>query len=164
MKSRPAPASVRGARDTGATPAQLAAGASADERLTASPAMAAQRRRIDSAFGEAAQKKEEPNRTGMPDGLKAGIESMSGVDMSDVRVRTNSAQPKQVGALAYAQGKDIHVAPGQDKHLPHEAWHIVQQRQGRVQPTTTVGNVPVNDDASLEKEADVMGERAMRKP
>lgn len=100
------------------------------------------------------------NKTGMSDGLKSGIESMSGMDMSDVRVHRNSAKPSQVGALAYAQGRDIHLGPGQEKHLPHEAWHVVQQAQGRVQPTTSVNGVPVNDSVSLEKEADVMGSKA----
>jgi hypothetical protein len=46
--------------------------------------------------------------------------------------------------------------------LPHEAWHLVQQAQGRVRPTMQMkGGVPVNDDAALEREADVMGERAL---
>ncbi|MFC5470277.1 DUF4157 domain-containing protein [Cohnella suwonensis] len=35
-----------------------------------------------------------------------------------------------IGAQAYAQGTDIHVGPGQEKHLPHEAWHVVQQKKG----------------------------------
>lgn len=35
----------------------------------------------------------------------------------------------------YSQGTDIHIGPGQEKHLPHEAWHVVQQKQGRVKPT-----------------------------
>ena len=30
------------------------------------------------------------NNTGMPDNLKAGVESLSGIDMSDVRVHYNS--------------------------------------------------------------------------
>lgn len=123
--------------------------------------MLVQRRQIENAFGPAAQLEEEPNRTGMPDGLKAGIESLSGMDMSDVRVHQNSSQPRQINALAYAQGKDIHLGPGQEKHLPHEAWHLVQQRQGRVQPTTTVGDVAVNDDPGLEREADTMGDKAV---
>ena len=75
------------------------------------------------------------NNTGMPDNLKAGVESLSGIDMSDVRVHYNSSKPAEVGALAYTQGTNIHVAPGQEKHLPHEAWHVVQQAQGRVKPT-----------------------------
>jgi hypothetical protein len=65
------------------------------------------------------------NKTGLPDRLKAGIESLSGIDMSDVRVHANSARPAQVGALAYAQGNEIHLGSGQEKHLAHEAWHVV---------------------------------------
>jgi GGDEF domain-containing protein len=76
-----------------------------------------------------------PNRTGLPDNLKAGVEAISGFAMDDVKVHYNSAKPAQLNAFAYAQGADIHVAPGQEQHLPHEAWHVVQQKQGRVQPT-----------------------------
>jgi hypothetical protein len=109
-----------------------------------------------------AQLKTPENQTGMPDSLKSGVESLSGFDLSDVKVHYNSSQPAQLNALAYAQGSDIHVAPGQERHLPHEAWHVVQQRQGRVQPTMQLrDSVPVNDDPGLEKEADVMGAKAM---
>jgi hypothetical protein len=104
------------------------------------------------------------NTTGMPDQLKSGVESLSGIDMSDVKVHYNSSQPAQLNAHAYAQGNQIHVAPGQEKHLPHEAWHVVQQKQGRVKPTRQLkGKVNVNDDAGLEKEADVMGGKAMQR-
>jgi hypothetical protein len=102
------------------------------------------------------------NTTGLPDGLKFGIETLSGVSLNDVKVHYNSAQPAQLNALAYAQGSDIHIAPGQEKHLPHEAWHVVQQAEGRVKPTTQMkGGVPVNDDAGLEHEADALGAKAM---
>jgi hypothetical protein len=102
------------------------------------------------------------NNTGMPDQLKSGIESLSGLAMDHVKVHYNSAKPAQLNAHAYAQGSDIHMAPGQEQHLPHEAWHIVQQVQGRVQPTMQLnGGVPVNDDVSLEQEADVMGAQAL---
>ena len=60
------------------------------------------------------------------------------------------------------RGTDIHIASGQEKHLPHEAWHTVQQKQGRVKPTTSVNGTAVNDNAGLETEADVMGTKAMR--
>jgi hypothetical protein len=103
-----------------------------------------------------------PNQTGLPDQLKAGIESLSGMSMGHVQVHYNSDKPAQLQAHAYAQGSEIHVAPGQERHLPHEAWHVVQQAQGRVRPTAQMkGNVPVNDDAGLETEADVMGGRAL---
>lgn len=105
------------------------------------------------------------NNTGLPDNLKSGIENMSGYSMDDVKVNFNSNKPSQLNAHAYAQGTDIHVAPGQEKHLPHEAWHVVQQKQGRVKPTMQMkGNVNVNNDEGLEKEADVMGEKAFSMP
>ncbi len=104
-----------------------------------------------------------PNRTGLPDGLKAGIENLSGYSMDDVKVHYNSDKPATLQAHAYAQGTDIHLAPGQEKHLPHEAWHVIQQKQGRVRPTMQMkGGVNVNDDAGLEKEADVMGTKGSR--
>ncbi len=55
---------------------------------------------------------------------------------------------------------DIYVAPGQERHLPHEAWHVAQQMAGRVSPTTEINGMPVNDNAALEHEADVMGAKA----
>ena len=102
------------------------------------------------------------NNTGLPDQLKSGIETLSGFSMNDVKVHYNSSQPAQLNAHAYAQGTNIHVAPSQEKYLPHEAWHVVQQKQGRVKPTMQMkGKVNVNDDAGLEKEADVMGAKAV---
>jgi hypothetical protein len=105
------------------------------------------------------QKKE--NKTGMPDNLKSGIENLSGHSMDDVKVHYNSDSPAQLNAHAYAQGTEIHIASGQEKHLAHEAWHVVQQKEGRVEPTMQMkGKVNVNDDKGLEKEADVMGAKA----
>lgn len=102
------------------------------------------------------------NNTGLPDNLKSGIENLSGYAMDDVKVHYNSDKPAKLQAHAYAQGTDIHIASGQEKHLPHEAWHVVQQKQGRVQPTLQMkGNINVNDDAGLENEADVMGANAL---
>lgn len=107
------------------------------------------------------QTESKPNRTGMPDQLKAGIESLSGIDMSDVRVHANSDKPAKLNALAYTQGNQIHLGPGQEKHLPHEAWHAVQQAQGRVKPIMQLKDgILVNDDKGLEHEADIIGEKA----
>ena len=103
---------------------------------------------------------ESSNNTGLPDGLKTNIESLSGYSMNDVKVHYNSPKPAQMKALAYTQGTDIHVAPGQEKHLGHEAWHVVQQKQGRVQPTTQMKGVNINDNVFLEREADIMGTKA----
>lgn len=103
-----------------------------------------------------------PNRTGLPDRLKAGVEALSGVSMDDVKVHYGSSKPAELNALAYAQGSDIHLAPGEERQLPHEAWHVVQQAQGRVKPTTEMKGLAINDDAGLEREADAMGARAAR--
>ncbi|WP_244648363.1 EndoU domain-containing protein [Ruminiclostridium herbifermentans] len=100
--------------------------------------------------------------TGLPSNLRSGLENLSGIDLSDVSVHKNSDKPQQVGALAYTQGNNIHIAPGQEKYLPHEGWHAVQQKQGRVPPTMQMkSGTLVNDNAELEKEADVMGDKAV---
>ena len=99
---------------------------------------------------------------GLPNGLKSGVESLSGHSMDDVKVHSSSSEPAQLNAHAFAQGSDIHLAPGQEKYLPHEAWHVAQQKQGKVEPTTQLkGKIPVNDDERLENEADVMGAKAV---
>ena len=104
------------------------------------------------------------NNTGLPNDLKTGIENLSGHTMDDVKVHYNSDKPAQLNAHAYAQGTDIHIASGQEKHLAHEAWHVVQQKQGRVKPTLQMkGKVNINDDKGLEKEADVMGKKALQR-
>ena len=114
----------------------------------------------DSYISTPIQRKQ--NSTGLPDNLKSGIENLSGYSMDDVKVHYNSAAPAQLQAFAYAKGTDIHVASGQEKHLPHEAWHVVQQKQGRVKPTIQMkGILNINNDVELEQEADVMGAKSM---
>ena len=100
------------------------------------------------------------NRTGIPDGLKRGMEGMSGVSLDDVTVHRNSAEPARFAALAYAQGNQVHLGPGQERHLAHEVAHVVQQKQGRVRATGQALGQPLNDEAGLEREADAMGARA----
>jgi hypothetical protein len=111
-----------------------------------------------------AKEAETPNKTGLSGELKAGVENLSGYSLDDVRVHYNSPKPVQLQALAYTQGTEIHVAPGQEEHIPHEAWHVVQQAQGRVKPTMQMEKgVPVNEDEGLEREADVMGAKALQR-
>jgi hypothetical protein len=121
--------------------------------------------------GTTFQRKEDPSAGnsakpsgGLPEELKSGIESLSGISMEDVQVHYNSEKPAQINARAFAQGTNIHLGAGQEKHLPHEAWHVVQQKQGRVKPTMQMkGTVHINDDDGLEREADEMGEKAMQR-
>ena len=106
------------------------------------------------------QLKEKANNTGLPDQLKAGVEQLSGHSLDDVKVHYNSSKPAQLKAHAYAEGNQIHLSQGQEKHLGHEAWHVVQQKENRVSPTKQINGVGVNDNPSLEKEADTMGAKA----
>ncbi len=99
-------------------------------------------------------------KTGLPNSLKAGIENLSGLSMDDVQVHYNSDQPGALHALAFTEGATIHVAPGQEQHLPHEAWHVVQQKQGKVAPSIQGKGSDINVDPNLETEADVMGAKA----
>ena len=71
------------------------------------------------------------NNTGLPDNLKSGMENLSGMSLDKVNVHYNSSKPAALQAHAYAQGTDIHLGSEQEKHLPHEAWHVVQQQGGR---------------------------------
>ena len=97
----------------------------------------------------------------LPQRLQSGVESLSGVDMRGVKVHRNSAEPARWQAQAFAHGSDIHLAPGQEQQLPHEAWHVAQQKQGRTKSAhgQSTGTA-LNDDPALESEADRMGLKA----
>jgi hypothetical protein len=95
------------------------------------------------------------------DPVLRAVESLSGQSLDGVRVQRDSAEPGRIGAHAFATGDDVHLGPGQERHLGHELWHVAQQRAGRVAPTGEVAGRAVNLDAGLEREADVMGTRAI---
>lgn len=99
------------------------------------------------------------NRTGLPGALKNGAEALSGLSLDDVRVHYNSSKPAQLQALAYTQGTDIHVAPGQERHLPHEAWHVVQQKQGRVTPDNSIANMAIHDSPAADRAPEAVVQR-----
>lgn len=94
------------------------------------------------------------NRTGIPRGIKQDFETRSGLFFDNVRVHYNSQKPAKLGALAYTQGTQVYLGPGQERRLPHELGHVVQQKRGLVRPTGMVGGLPVNTDAGLEAQAD----------
>jgi hypothetical protein len=76
----------------------------------------------------------------LPGPVQHQMEAQFGTDFSAVRVHQGN-QATMIGAQAYTTGNDIHFAPGRyDPHGPggqqvlaHELWHVVQQKQGRVQ-------------------------------
>ncbi|QSQ26375.1 DUF4157 domain-containing protein [Pyxidicoccus parkwayensis] len=98
--------------------------------------------------------------TALPERLRRVLEQLSGYDLRDVRVYSASRWPARIGARAFALGSDIHLSPGAEDALEHEAWHVIQQKQGRVPITRSScleSHAGLNDDASLEREADTMG-------
>jgi hypothetical protein len=105
----------------------------------------------------------------MPKDVQDQMESVFDADFSAVRVH-EGPQPAAVEAIAFTEGTDIHIAPGlYQPHctkglelLGHELAHVVQQSQGRVRATMQAKGVGINDDRSLEQEADECGVRAAR--
>ncbi|MEM9489870.1 MAG: DUF4157 domain-containing protein [Myxococcota bacterium] len=107
----------------------------------------------------------------LPEEVRAEMESVMGMDFSAVRIHVGP-QAESIGALAFTRGMDIFFAPGQyqpsseegQRLLGHELTHVVQQAQGRVTTTMAVGGIHINDDVSLEREADAVGARAAHRP
>jgi hypothetical protein len=105
----------------------------------------------------------------MPAPIRRTMERAFNADFSAIRVHEGPEAPA-IGALAYAQGADIHFAPGAyapddargREILGHELAHTVQQAQGRVRTRIQTKGIGLNDSAALEREADVMGARAAR--
>lgn len=114
------------------------------------------------------QLKPAKSQNGMADDLRSKMENAFQADFSNVNIHQNSQNAQNIGALAYTQGNDVHFAPGQFKPnthagqelIGHELTHVIQQRNGRVKPTTQAGGMLVNDDKNLEGEADNMGRKA----
>lgn len=98
------------------------------------------------------------NRTGIPMELKERMEQSTGVSLDYVRVNYNSSRPARLGALAYTMGNQVEIGPGQERHLPHELGHVIQQKLGIVRANARYPNgIPLNTDVRLERQADEIG-------
>jgi len=105
----------------------------------------------------------------MPDPVRNKMEQSFQTDFSDVRIREGGVSSES-GIQAMTRGNEIVFAPGQyrphatagQQLLGHELAHVVQQRDGRVHPTEQLKDVAVNDSPALEREADILGQRASR--
>lgn len=100
-------------------------------------------------------KKQTPNLTGIPTQMKLDFERRSGLSFDDVRVHYNSDKPRRIGALAYTQIPQVHIGPGQERHLQHELGHVVQQKRGIVRPTGIEHGMAINRSPVLEHSADL---------
>lgn len=104
----------------------------------------------------------------LPGFLRSQLEGSFGQDLSDVRIHVDD-RAERIGTNAVTQGTHIHLPAA--KYTPasavgrqliaHEVAHVVQQRLGKVR-RPRAGEVPINTEAGLEKEADVLGTKAAR--
>ena len=132
---------------------------------------AIQRRAARTGSAPTADTDERPSGSGAPlaEPARSRMEAGFGTDLSAVRVHEGS-HVGALGAVAYAQGTDLHFAPGHydpssqrgQELIGHEVAHVMQQAEGRVAATTQYKRVDVNDDAGLEREADELGVRVAR--
>lgn len=105
----------------------------------------------------------------MPAHVQTKMEGALGTSFSAVRIH-EGPRSEALGAQAFTQGTDIHFAPGHyqpdsqsgQELLGHELTHVVQQQQGRVNASKQAKGVGLNEDASLEAEADELGAKAAR--
>lgn len=98
------------------------------------------------------------NQTGIPTQLRERLEESTGLSFDDVQVHYNSALPAKLDALAYTRGNQVEIGPGQERYLPHELGHVVQQKLGIVRANAMhESGVAMNTDASLERQADEIG-------
>lgn len=101
------------------------------------------------------------NNKDLPEDLITGIESLSGISMDDVKVHYNADRPKKIKAETCTP---IHLQEEVKEIHPKEKWHLIQQKQGRVQPIGGKDQKPmINEEENLEKEADTLGAKAFRK-
>ena len=104
------------------------------------------------------KEKTKENRTGIPTQLKERMEQRTELSFDDVRVHYNSGMPSKLGALAYTQGNQVEIGPGQERHLPHELGHVVQQKLGLVRANAMHPlGVAMNTEEALERQADEIG-------
>ncbi len=109
-------------------------------------------------------------RNSLPAPVRTKMENSFGTNFSDVKIHPDSAQAKGIGALAFTQGNNIHLAPGQynpqnssgQALLGHELTHVVQQRAGRVPVPHQSKGARINADPALETEADILGAKAAK--
>jgi hypothetical protein len=110
-------------------------------------------------------------RTQMPGHVQRKMEQGLGADFGSTRIHADSEKASRMGAQAYTQGEDIYFA--KDKYDPeskqgqellgHELQHVVQQRDGRVKANHQEKGIGVNNERSLEGEADAKGKQVAEK-
>ena len=81
--------------------------------------------------------------------------------MDDVKVHYNSSEPAKVNVYAYAQGNEVHLGAGQEKHLPYELGHVARkQKMMDIKPDSKLNGQLINTDEKLEKKHSI-GQKAI---
>src|SRR5262245_57402328 len=110
-----------------------------------------------------------PSSNGLEPRVREQMESAFGADFSNICIREDS-EADAIGARAFTRGTDIHFAAGRYQPgtpegkalIGHELAHVVQKAQGRVRASFQAQGLAINDEPSLEDEADHLGARAAR--
>lgn len=118
--------------------------------------------------GHASSSSETPSNPHLPSAVETKMASLFRTNFADVTIHPRSTYASGMGALALTRGNEIHFAPGKfrpssrqgQELLGHELAHVVQQRQGRVSPTALLNRHAINDDSTLEAEAERAGKAA----
>ncbi len=115
------------------------------------------------SYGE----KKPENEGNIPDDVRLKMEKSFAADFSAVKVFQNSQPAKDLDAIAYTQGNEIHFAPGHNPFSPqgqeflgHELSHVIQQRNNEVKTTNQEAGFNINSDKNLESQADEAGKKA----
>jgi Domain of unknown function (DUF4157) len=102
----------------------------------------------------------------LDEGVQQHLEQHLGADLSNVQIHTNNEADqlsKSVNAIAFTTGQDIFFSSGsynptstEGQHLiAHEVVHTVQQANGAVAGTPTVGGISISDPSDeFEQEAE----------
>ncbi len=105
----------------------------------------------------------------LPEEVQTKMENSFSQDFSNVNIHKDSSSAQDIHAKAYAQGNDIHFAPGEydpsskagHELIGHELTHVVQQKQGKVNSSTiNRKSLAITQETEFEKEADEAGKLA----
>ncbi len=124
----------------------------------------------ESGVQSTAQPRRQGNRSPgrpLPQSVREPMERSFGHEFSSIRIHEDD-MAEQVGATAFARGDHLHFRPGTFRPwssegrrlISHELAHVRQRREGRVRATGRVAGLPLNDQPSLEQEADRWGAAA----
>ena len=105
----------------------------------------------------------------LPEDFQAKMESSFGEDFSNVKINKDSKEADELNALAFTQGNSIHFKKGEfdttsskgQELIAHELSHVVQQRNKIIDTTYRENNYNINDNLSLEKDADADAKKAI---